>query len=538
MHDDAGRRYEATLPARERRTGGIYYTPADVAHGLVGVALDGVELGPPRRPTVCDPACGAGALLLAAAGRLEVAGHDRRSIVEQMIWGADIDGAAVAVARASLSAWAAERGARAVARHVVVADSLGPGRPWPDPPADGFDLVIGNPPFQSQLATPTARDPDRAAAARRRFGGVAAPYADSATLFLVLGCELAGPGGRVAMIQPESVLSARDAGPARRALRERASLVGLWWAGEPVFDAGVRVCAPVLEIRGLTGDGGAPAAEVRRWRGRGFDPVAGAGAPRGDSWSPLLAAMQGTPEVDLGTGSTLATLAEASAGFRDEYYGVAPFVGERRADAAVSPDEVRLVTSGLIDPLRCRWGATTTRFARSTWAAPVVDLDGLRRAEPRLAGWADQRLVPKIVLAAQTRVLEVAVDLEGRWWPSVPTIAVVPRSDDADELWRIASVLSAPATSAWCVAHFGGAALSSGAVKISASQALGIPLPADAGAWAAGADAAAAAHRAAEAGDVGGWHLALGTMAEAMADAYGVGPEVAEWWTARRPTWR
>ena len=96
--------------------------------------------------------------------------------------------------------------------------------------------MIGNPPFQSQLATPTARDAVRAAAARRRFGGVAAPYADSATLFLVLGCELAAPGGRVAMIQPESVLSARDAGPARRALRERAALVGLWWAGEPVFD--------------------------------------------------------------------------------------------------------------------------------------------------------------------------------------------------------------------------------------------------------------------------------------------------------------
>ena len=25
--------------------------------------------------------------------------------------------------------------------------------------------------------------------------------------------------------------------------------MGLWWAGEPVFDAGVRVCAPVLRRR-------------------------------------------------------------------------------------------------------------------------------------------------------------------------------------------------------------------------------------------------------------------------------------------------
>ena len=131
MHDDAGRRYEATLPVRERRTGGVYYTPADVADGLARVALDGIDLAPPRRPTVCDPACGAGALLLAAAARLELAGHDRGTIVEDLIWGADIDGAAVAVARQSLARWAAERGARAVAHHVVEGDSLGSDRPWP-----------------------------------------------------------------------------------------------------------------------------------------------------------------------------------------------------------------------------------------------------------------------------------------------------------------------------------------------------------------------------------------------------------------------
>ncbi len=106
--------------------------------------------------------------------------------------------------------------------------------------------------------------------------------------------------------------------------------------------------------------------------------------------------------------------------------------------------------------------------------------------------------MPKVVLAAQTRVLEVAVDVEGRWWPSVPTIAVVPTDDDPAELWRIASVLSAPATTAWCLEHFGGSALSSDAVKVSASQALSIPLPSDTDAWSAGAGAAAAAHTCAE----------------------------------------
>jgi hypothetical protein len=132
----------------------------------------------------------------------------------------------------------------------------------------------------------------------------------------------------------------------------------------------------------------------------------------------------------------------------------------------------------------------------------------------------------------------VAVDVEGRWWPSVPTIAVAPIDDDPTALWRIASALSAPATTAWCLERFGGSALSSDAVKVSASQALSIPLPPDTDAWSAGAGAAAAAHACAEAGDPNGWRLALDALAEAMADAYGVGPEVTEWWNGRRPGWR
>jgi hypothetical protein len=542
VHDDAGRQYQATLPADQRRAGGVFYTPPDVAVGLVRVAVDGLALAPPRRPTVCDPACGAGALLLAAADELDRAGHSPASIVEDLIWGADIDHRAVALTRRSLEGWAAARGVAAVARHVVQADGLGACGPWADGPAGGFDLLVGNPPFQSQLASPTARDAERAADARRQFGEVAAPYTDSATLFLVRACELAAAGGRIAMIQPESVLSARDAGPARAAVLARAALVGLWWAGEPVFDAGVRVCAPVLEVtRTRSGVPASPPAGVQRWRGRAFDPLPPvATAPSvGDSWSPLLASVQGTPAVELDDGATLARVATASAGFRDEYYGVVPHVAEAAVPVDELPDgAVRLVTSGSIDPLRCRWGTAPVRFARSSWTAPTVDLEGLRADDARLAGWGDARLVPKVVIAGQTRVLEAAVDTDGCWWPSVPVIAVVPVSGDAADLWLIAAVLSAPAISAWALAHFGGSALSSDAVKVSAAQTLSVPLPADRDDWERGALAAAEAHLAAERGDDEGWHAGLRALGEAMGHAYRVGGDVSAWWERRRPGWR
>ena len=552
--DDAGRAYELGLDAARRHAEGVFYTPPDVARGLLVLAVEGERLDPPRRPLVCDPTCGAGAFLVVAADLLEATGHDPRVIVEDLIWGADVDADAIAVARSMLEKWAADRQVDAEPRHLVVGDTLLDGQgAWPDPPEAGFDVVVGNPPFQSQLATTTARSAERAALVRQRLGVVAAPYTDSAALFLVVACRMAVPGGRVVMIVPESLLAARDAAPARAAVLVEASIVGLWWAGEPVFAADVRVCAPVLEV------GARRPGRVRRWRGRTFEPVVSADAANSSlqpvtavsageaSWSPLLAALRGTPSVVLGEhpGATaLESMATSTAGFRDQYYGVAPHVFEWERDGpegterAVDPHPIRLITAGLIDPLHCRWGAASTRFAKVDWHAPVVDLDGLDSADPRLAAWAVDRLVPKVVVAAQTRVVEAAVDLDGSWWPSVPTIAVVPRSGELADLWRIAAVLTAPPVSAWALNHFGGSALSSDAVKLSARQVLAIPLPGDAGAWAAGAEAVAAAQGAADRADADGWKLALVESGDAMTRAYGAGDDVREWWQQRLPDWR
>ncbi len=145
------------------------------------------------------------------------------------------------------------------------------------------------------------------------------------------------------------------------------------------------------------------------------------------------------------------------------------------------------MTAGLVDPLRCRWGSAGARFGGRRWHAPVVDLEGLAAADAALAAWAAERRVPKVVVATQTRVLEAAVDTEGTWWPSVPTIAVVPRPGSAADLWALAAVLSAPPVSAWALGQYGGTALSGDAIKLSARQILEIPLPVDARAWSEGA---------------------------------------------------
>ena len=57
---------------------------------------------------MCDPACGGGAFLVAAAERLHRAGVDRRDVVRHHVWGADVDPVGLAAAEAALALWAGE----------------------------------------------------------------------------------------------------------------------------------------------------------------------------------------------------------------------------------------------------------------------------------------------------------------------------------------------------------------------------------------------------------------------------------------------
>ncbi|MCU0271200.1 MAG: N-6 DNA methylase [Acidimicrobiales bacterium] len=522
-------------PAARRRLG-AFDTPADVAERLAGLALrplldGGVD---PRDLRVCDPAVGGGAFLLAAADLLAGAGVAPAHVVRHCLWGADLDAEAVELCRANLRDWARARGVSDPPDpgHLEVGDGLGR-RPdvWPDPPAEGFDAVIGNPPFLGQLQEMTARSPAQASRVRSEFGEAAFRYADTAGLFLLGACHLSRPGGRVALILPQSFLASTDLDAVRREVLGRASLEQLWLAGEAVFpDAAVHVCAPVLVV------GGSPRRYVVRTTGRSFAPAPAAPAELlagSGSWAPLLADLLGAPVVDLRGAGVVGDLASATAGFRDQYYGLAPYVREA---AEVGDTHARLVTSGLIDPARCHWGQRATRFGGRRWDAPVVDLPRLQQAPQRpedgvLARWTEARLQPKVVVATQTRVVEAAVDREGNWYPSVPTIAVTPHTE-AGDLWRTAAVLLAPPISAWALGRAAGTALSADGFRLSARQVLHIPLPVHEQSWERGAELA---HEASSASGMHAWREALVHLGSVMCRAYGVGQDVLEWWVGRLP---
>jgi hypothetical protein len=554
-----GRLHQELLDPDHRHRRGVHYTPAPVAALLVTRALGGLADRSLDRslPLVCDPSCGGGAFLLAAADHLQRGGAGPAAAVTAL-HGIDLDLLAVEVTRVALVLHAAGAGvhgdelagvAAAVVAQVVQGDALH--RTWP---GEGrLDAVVGNPPFGGQLARSTARGADAASAARVLLGGSAAGYADTAGLFLVRAAAACAAGGVVAMLQPLSFLGARDAGAVRRRLEEQAVLEEVWLADERLFGAAVDVCAPVLRVAGPLA-APEPTGSVRVTVGSagGRVEVSRARLARSGTWAPIVAAATGVPALDLGDRPVLGGLARPTAGFRDEFYALAPFVtdfGDPEAPAepgslppARAPGGARLVTAGLVEPARTLWGRRTTRLAGTRLRAPMVDVVALRAwadgpdGDRRLAAWADARLRPKVVVATQTRVVEAAVDDDGSWWPSVPVISVVldPECDDDEHRWLVAAALSAPPVSAWAAERSGGTALAPQALKLSARQVAEVPLPIDRDAWCEGARLLRLVEGATDDGERAERLLAAGRV---LTDAHTLAPaaaaEVLRWWAGR-----
>ncbi|MEQ8840345.1 MAG: N-6 DNA methylase [Acidimicrobiales bacterium] len=495
---------EQLLSSGDRRRGGVHHTTPAMASTLVDFAASCRPFD--SESVVVDPAVGGGVFLLAVCEFLDGDPADR----VRQVRGLDLDPLAVATTAAALQLWSG--GAPIPAGSLVVADALA--EPWPFGPASH---VLGNPPFLSQLRDRTGRDTSRRASLVARRPELTG-YVDDAAAFLLAGTDAVTAGGVVALVQPSSMLSARDAAPVRARLAHDAPPVGLWVDGGRQFAAAVDTVTLVLQ-KGIAG------GPVQRRRGVPARVEATHPPVTSGSWASLL--LTDTPQItaaDLARGTTLADVALVTAGFRDQFYGLRGAVAEAvDGDAALGP---RLVTSGLIDPLTCRWGTTTCRFDKQQWRRPVVDIDAV---DPAIRQWVANRLVPKLVVASQTRVIEAAIDARGDLVPCTPVIAVEPLAT-APSLAHLAAALTSPVASLLLLHDAAGSALSADAMRVSAQAIGGLPLPAPGPAW----DAAAAAVEAVGDSPSVEELVAIGRLTLA---AYGLDDrvDILEWWRRRLP---
>lgn len=490
LRADGERVARAPTHSRDARKAlGAFYTPAPIVRDVLDRTLGPVigrtltepnPVGALLALRVLDPACGDGAFLAPAAERIidALARVGRpgmaQAVVERCVVGVDVDPLAADACAEALR----ELAGGAVRVRIIVADALREG------PAlfgdERFDAVVGNPPYLNQLERTTATPRDAARAIRAWSGGLVKGYADAAAAFWLLACRTLREGGRCGLVLPRSILSTRDAAPVRREIAGAFALESVWFDDRPMFDACVRVCAPVVAR------GEAP-SKVVRTRGELFEPLPDAAPPappHAERWSHLLPEASEAPAVVVRTGRTLADIAEATADFRDQYYGLRGCIVEHDEAARRAPlDDLedrfpRLITSGLIDRDACLWGVRPARILKRAWWAPRLDRVAFE-AGTDLAPWLRARLTPKVLLATQTRVLEPLLDERGSLVPVVPVITITPKRgvhDPADTLRVIHTSLRSASATATALRLAAGAALSPGAIKLSAKQVLSLPI--------------------------------------------------------------
>ena len=216
--------YTALMPDRFRARLGAYYTPPALCERLLDMATEaGVDWGSAR---VLDPACGGGAFLAPVARRMAASLKDcdarvTLESIQRRLYGFERDSFAAWMSQVfldvALGDLCGDAGARL--RSVVrVCDSL-----EQKPAREGFDLVVGNPPYGRVTLPPELRQKFR----RSLFG-----HANLYGVFTDLALRFTRPGGVIAYVTPTSFLSGEYFKALRGLLGREAPPAGIDFIGE------------------------------------------------------------------------------------------------------------------------------------------------------------------------------------------------------------------------------------------------------------------------------------------------------------------
>jgi methylase of polypeptide subunit release factors len=239
------------LPHSERRKAGSYYTDFRLARY---VAERTIELQP-LQPSdlVIDPASGTGILLAALA--LAAFGDDRKALddfVSRSVCAADVSPTALRAVRLALTSLAGSiASVEALTERLRGGDSLLAGTSaWTDVAPSGFDLVIGNPPWEKLKIS--RHEHLSALGALRHYGDDYHPHHELDTLadarsaladyvrsvecelsgkgepdlyrlFLALSSALVKPGGGIAILVPAGLIRSESTHVLRAYLTSTAS---------------------------------------------------------------------------------------------------------------------------------------------------------------------------------------------------------------------------------------------------------------------------------------------------------------------------
>lgn len=513
-----------------RKSYGAYYTPPDVVHGMVEMALEAHRqqhgaIAPSIR--ILDPTCGFGVFLIAAYDYLEAhLGSLPRSDLPESppgdptaiapalsaLYGVDLDLQAVDVTKLLLVLTVLKHRApplamrRALAPHlfthlrdriqwgnaVIAPDIFTELSTTPESlaricpldwqttfptvmKAGGFDLVIGNPPYlDSEWMT-------RHASGERRYCTMHYESAvgnwDLFCVFIEQAFRLCTPGGFTSLLVPNKLLSADYAANTRRILAITNTLLRLRdYSQVPLFPVAVY---PVVYLAQKQRP--AEALPIQ------FDCMATTGdrtvevhsshpipygrfiEPRHRTWPTASADLFRLIDRIECRSTLLGAIATVcGAATVSEAYDIRALLQDNRYLDTESA--IRMVNSGTIDRYATLWGRKPLRYLKQTYLHPVIPLPQQSLLPKTRQQQATQ---PKLIVASMTKVLECAIDLHGVFLAGKSTSIV----QSAIALPYLLAILNSRLMSVYYAVVFGGNRLQGGYLRVGAAQLRSLPIP-------------------------------------------------------------
>lgn len=226
--------YEAFAGAGVKASEGQFFTPTVAVDLLVDL------VNPKPGQTVCDPACGAGGFLIAAAKHLVAAGASPDHVAAS-IRGVDKDAYLARITRGRLALYldqmpevfCGDSIADINQDNIIIEDKL-------------FDVILTNPPFGAKIVAASPKTLERYDLARKWIktdgekpsyvlnGGVN-PSTPPQVLFVERCLKMVKPGGLLGAILPESIVSSKSHAYVVQYMLNNAELVAVIGMPEALF---------------------------------------------------------------------------------------------------------------------------------------------------------------------------------------------------------------------------------------------------------------------------------------------------------------
>ena len=333
---------------------------------------------------------------------------------------------------------------------------------------DGFDIVIGNPPYiDSEVMTRTM--PEMREAYSRLFKCAKGNW-DSYVLFFELGDKLLSPNGVLSFIVPNKVLSIGYAETLRKYLSNRLCLKALRdYSRVSVFEASVYPCTFVFTKSDVK--------NVQVAKMQSLNDIAYSSNVTSevffsqDSWNNWLSRPEEVSilvKIIQNTTSKVADLYKvvAAATVNEAY-----ILKEILRDDDTLNDGLKFINSGTIDRYVSLWGQKKTKYIKGSYVYPVVSKIDLRQKIPNRFQLATSM---KLIIASMTKVLEVFFD-NGEYIAGKSTTCVMTKNNS--NLRILLGLLNSKLLSFWLVKSYSAQAMSGEAINISTAIVENLPCP-------------------------------------------------------------